>query len=150
MAWHGLDLLGIGQIAFDAIGCVISTNPVAESHLIFLDQAGAVPGRRLQLRPESMRSLEQACARLANADSSARETLVIEGHHLERLYGLSRREAALAHGLSVGETLLDAGHRLGLSPETTRNYSKRVYSKTGTSGQADLVRLILSGLTPLA
>ncbi len=45
---------------------------------------------------------------------------------------------------------MEAGLALGLTVETTRNYSKRIYGKTGATGQADLVRLILSGLAPLA
>lgn len=63
-------------------------------------------------------------------------------------YGLSPREAALAHGLTMGETIVEAGARLRLTPETARNYSKRIYAKTGTTGQPDLVRLLLTGLMP--
>lgn len=59
-------------------------------------------------------------------------------------------EAALAHGLTTGESIVEAGERLGLTAETARNYSKRIYGKTGTTGQVDLVRLILSGLVPLS
>lgn len=66
------------------------------------------------------------------------------------VHGLSDREAALAHALTMGETIQDAGRRLRLTPETARNYSKRIYAKTGASGQADLVRMILTGLAPLS
>jgi DNA-binding CsgD family transcriptional regulator len=69
---------------------------------------------------------------------------------LRDLHGLSLREAELAEALSCGEALVDAGHALGLTTETTRNYSKRIFSKTGATGQADLVRLVLTGLAPLA
>lgn len=69
---------------------------------------------------------------------------------LRALHGLSAQEAALALALSRGEPLIEAGVALGLTAETTRNYSKRIYSKTGASGQADLVRIVLGGLAPLA
>jgi DNA-binding CsgD family transcriptional regulator len=69
---------------------------------------------------------------------------------LAAAHGLSPREAALAVALAQGETILAAGQRLGLTRETARNYSKRLYAKTGTSGQAQLVRLVLTGLAPLA
>ena len=82
--------------------------------------------------------------RPARADSRAAVRLIA------RVHGLSDREAALAHGLTLGESILEAGARLRLTPETARNYSKRVYAKTGTRGQADLVRLLLIGLPPLA
>jgi len=67
---------------------------------------------------------------------------------IQLAYGLSAREAALAHALTRGESILDAGKALRLTPETARNYSKRIYAKTRTKGQADLVRLILGGLAP--
>jgi DNA-binding CsgD family transcriptional regulator len=66
------------------------------------------------------------------------------------MHGLSQREAALAYGILSGETIVEAGTRLRLTTETSRNYSRRIYAKTGTRGQADLVRLLFSGLTPLA
>ena len=69
---------------------------------------------------------------------------------LQAVHGLSPREAALAQALSCGEPLVEAGQALGLTVETTRNYSKRIYGKTGAAGQADLVRMVLTGLTPLA
>ena len=37
-------------------------------------------------------------------------------------------------GLARGEPLIEAGLALGLTAETTRNYSKRIYGKTGASG----------------
>ncbi|ANI79463.1 helix-turn-helix transcriptional regulator [Sphingobium sp. EP60837] len=69
---------------------------------------------------------------------------------LAALHGLSASEAALAHALSKGESIVSAGEQLRLTSETARNYSKRVYEKTGAKGQADLVRLILTGLAPFA
>lgn len=69
---------------------------------------------------------------------------------LQAVHGLSSREAALAQALSCGEPLVEAGTELGLTVETTRNYSKRIYGKTGAAGQADLVRMVLTGLAPLA
>lgn len=64
--------------------------------------------------------------------------------------GLSTREAALAEAISQGRSIVEAGAELHLTPETARNYSKRIYAKTGATGQADLVRLILTGLAPFA
>ncbi len=64
--------------------------------------------------------------------------------------GLSAREAALAEAISQGASIVEAGAALQLTPETARNYSKRIYAKTGASGQADLVRMMLTGLAPFA
>ena len=63
---------------------------------------------------------------------------------------MSIREAALAEAISHGRSIIEAGAELQLTKETARNYSKRIYAKTGASGQADLVRLLLTGLAPFA
>jgi DNA-binding CsgD family transcriptional regulator len=69
---------------------------------------------------------------------------------LMRLFGLSRGEARLAVRLAQGERLVDAAGALGLTIETARNYSKRLFVKTDTHGQTDLVRLILNSVASLA
>lgn len=69
---------------------------------------------------------------------------------LGELFGLLPSEARLAAAIGRGDRLIDAAARLGLTVETARNYSKRIFVKTGTQGQADLVRLILAnGLAEL-
>jgi DNA-binding CsgD family transcriptional regulator len=65
---------------------------------------------------------------------------------LADLYGLGRSEAALAACIARGLSLIDAAHVLGLSVETVRNYSKRIFAKTGARGQADLVRILLGSV----
>lgn len=69
---------------------------------------------------------------------------------LSALHGLTDSEARLAIALSRGESIADAALLLGLTLETARNYSKRAYAKTGTTGQADLVRLVLESVALLA
>jgi DNA-binding CsgD family transcriptional regulator len=66
------------------------------------------------------------------------------------LFGLLPSEARLAAALADGDRMGDAADRLGLTIETVRNYSKKIFAKTGTRGQPDLVRLIYaSGLAAL-
>jgi DNA-binding CsgD family transcriptional regulator len=69
---------------------------------------------------------------------------------LAHLFDLPRREAELALALSDGLPLAAAGASLGLTLETTRNYSKRLYARLGLHGQADLVRLVLRSAAVLA
>jgi DNA-binding CsgD family transcriptional regulator len=66
------------------------------------------------------------------------------------LFALTRSEARLAIALSHGRSIAEAAKDLGLTLETTRLYSKRIYAKTGTKGQADLVRLVLASVVALA
>tara|TARA_R110001599_G_scaffold26856_2_gene94575 strand:- start:13223 stop:14338 length:1116 start_codon:yes stop_codon:yes gene_type:complete len=66
------------------------------------------------------------------------------------LFGLLPSEARLANALANGASLAEAAEQMGLTIETVRNYSKKIFAKTGTRGQADLVRYILAnGLAEL-
>ena len=82
--------------------------------------------------------------------SDRRESISGAAETLVATHGLSRREAALAAAIAHGEAIVPTGEAIGLTPETARNYSKRIYAKTGATGQADLVRMILTGLAPFA
>ncbi|MCP5397145.1 MAG: helix-turn-helix transcriptional regulator [Sphingomonadaceae bacterium] len=68
---------------------------------------------------------------------------------LSDLFGLTEREAQLALMISRGVKIAEAAPQLRITVETARLYSKRIYAKTGTRGQADLVRLILASIVAL-
>lgn len=65
---------------------------------------------------------------------------------LADLFGLTLREAELALHLAGGETLSGAAARLGITEQTARFYSKRIYAKTGVSGQGNLIRRVLTSV----
>lgn len=69
---------------------------------------------------------------------------------LEALHGLTHSEARLAAALADGASIAAAGAQIGLTIETARNYSKRIYAKTGARGQGDLIRLLCTGVAALA
>lgn len=69
---------------------------------------------------------------------------------LMELFGLTAKEAQLALLISRGVKINEAAGQLGLTKESARLYSKRLYAKTGTRGQADLVRLILASVVALS
>jgi len=69
---------------------------------------------------------------------------------LAELFNLSASEAKLAWAMAQGSTIAEAASECGLTVETARNYSKRIYAKTGARGQADLVRHILRSVLALA
>jgi FixJ family two-component response regulator len=62
-----------------------------------------------------------------------------------RLYGLTPTEARLTAMLMQGMSLEDAVPELGISINTARTHIKRVFGKTGTARQGDLISLLLSG-----
>jgi DNA-binding CsgD family transcriptional regulator len=58
-------------------------------------------------------------------------------------FGLTPAQAALAHELIAGDGVEAAAGRLGLSRATVRTHLVRLFQKTGTRRQAELVRLML-------
>ncbi len=69
---------------------------------------------------------------------------------LAELFRLSPSEARLAWSMAQGMTIAEAAVEHGLTLETARNYSKKIYAKTGARGQADVVRHILTSVLALA
>jgi DNA-binding CsgD family transcriptional regulator len=63
-----------------------------------------------------------------------------------QLYGLSERESEVAHAVVTGRTLAEIARSLHVDKETVRSHLKRVFEKTHTSRQAELVRLLSIGL----
>ncbi len=66
------------------------------------------------------------------------------------LFDLTPAEARLAWSLAQGLSIAEAAAAHGLTVETARYYSKKIYAKTGARGQVDLVRNILTGVLALA
>lgn len=69
--------------------------------------------------------------------------------HLRQLFGLTHAEAVVALEMLEGDGLSAAAERLQLSLATVRTHRLRVFEKTGTSRQAELVRLLLNMLPPV-
>jgi len=61
---------------------------------------------------------------------------------VERLYGLTKREAAVAGKLAQGRTVEQLAGELGMRYETARTHLRRIFDKTGTSRQGELVSLL--------
>lgn len=77
------------------------------------------------------------------ADAGARAQV------LAAMFGLTRSEARLAAAIVGGASLAEAATAQGLTIETARNYSKRIFAKSRTAGQVDLVRAIGSSVARL-
>lgn len=64
---------------------------------------------------------------------------------LQIAYGLTFAEARIAGRLAAGATIDDIAAQLHISPATARTHLKRIFQKTDTRRQSDLVRQILMG-----
>ena len=69
---------------------------------------------------------------------------------LQRLFGLTRGEARLAERLMTGKGIRKAAADLDIQESTARDRLKKVFKKTETSSQAELMRAILSSPAWLA
>ena len=65
------------------------------------------------------------------------------------LFGLTLSEAKIGQAIAQGISLEEAARKSGITLSSARTYLKRIYSKTNTRGQADLVKLILSSAAAL-
>ena len=104
------------------------------------------PAYRLVLSPLSectaWGSVHGAVAVVLVADLEHRPFLAPEA--LSRLFGLTKREAALAAQLGTGCSIDECARRLNMNRNTARAHQQQIYRKTRTCRQADLVRLLLN------
>jgi DNA-binding CsgD family transcriptional regulator len=62
---------------------------------------------------------------------------------LQELFGLTPAEAVFAAEISRGDGMQAVAERLSIAPTTARTHLTRIFEKTGTRRQAELVRLLM-------
>jgi len=68
---------------------------------------------------------------------------------LELAFELTTAEAELASALATGLSLSQCAQQRRVSLHTVRSQLKQIFTKTGTSRQTDLVRLLLATTAPV-
>lgn len=104
------------------------------------------PSLEMLLEP----SAQDGDAQIVTALLRTQDGILPEPETLAGLFGITRSEARLAHALATGHSLRSAAAQLGLSIETARNYSKRIYMAAGLRGQTALVRRLWASAVLLA
>jgi DNA-binding CsgD family transcriptional regulator/PAS domain-containing protein len=69
---------------------------------------------------------------------------------VQRLFGLTPTEAALALNLAEGLALDEAAERLGVTLNTARTYLRFIFRKAGVARQSELIRKLLKSVATLA
>jgi DNA-binding CsgD family transcriptional regulator len=64
---------------------------------------------------------------------------------LKTFYGLTPAEQRVAQAILEGYRLDEAANKLAISRNTARTHMKRIFAKTNTARQTDLIRLLLAG-----
>jgi DNA-binding CsgD family transcriptional regulator len=72
------------------------------------------------------------------------------GEGFAKLYGLTPAELRTLMALGVGQGPQDAADILGVSITTIRSHLQHVFSKTRTSGQSELMQLMMRSAAPVA
>ena len=174
MAEQTLGHFGIGQAAFDRQGRIVVADDAALHAIdtraaakalasVCAELEGADPDERRLVPLDAMRSrfillrplpgdavlLATSAVAIGAVRDGEAEQASARAQVAAELFGLSRSEAGLAQAIADGRSIGEAADDLGLTLETARNYTKRIYAKTGARGQPDLVRMLLSGLAAL-
>ena len=68
----------------------------------------------------------------------------LDADALQRTYGITEGETRLAARIATGDTLQEAAEACGIALGTAKTHLARLFEKTGTRRQADLVRVLLS------
>lgn len=68
---------------------------------------------------------------------------------LQRLFELTPTEARVAVRVASGERPSEVGAVLGMAVATVRTHLKKVFDKTSTTGQAQVVRLVMGEVPPM-
>jgi len=85
---------------------------------------------------------------LSTTTTEAREQTV-PSEVIQKLFGLTPKEATLALRLASGESLHEASAQLGISPNTGRAHLRSIFAKTGVDRQVRLVRVLLKSVAML-
>src|SRR5690606_11472116 len=71
------------------------------------------------------------------------------GRYLAGLFGLTPREVAVLMPLLKGMSPAEVADELGVSVATVRSHLQRLFAKTRTERQVDLVRVVLQSIPPV-
>lgn len=139
----GLVSVRIGGGRADPLRPAAQEGVVQPASMALRDGAGRQHVAHLvPLRAEA--GLGRAAAAVFIQEVGAQQPL--PGAVLVQLYGLTPAETRLIGLLARGHTLEAAADALGIALSTARTHLARIFHKTGTSRQAELVRLVMSAM----
>lgn len=119
---------------------VIEDQPSADASHLYVPRKDRSPlSLTLQPLPRSRVGESRAIAILFISDPDS--ALADQTASLRAAYGLSPTESRLVQALSIGISLKEFAQQNIMSYETARSHMRRVFLKTGSRKQADLVRI---------
>jgi DNA-binding CsgD family transcriptional regulator len=109
-----------------------------------IDHAEPLRAVARRLHPGSAGMLGAPSEAVALYVTDPRKPIETPEEILQRLFGLTVREASVLRILVEGGDLQNAAAELGIGIETARSHVKHIMETTGANRQAELVRMVLS------
>jgi DNA-binding CsgD family transcriptional regulator len=109
-----------------------------------IDHAEPVRAVIRKLCPDSAGMLGASRDAVALYVTDPRKPIETSEEILQRLFGLTAREAAVLRVLAEGGDLRRAAAQLGVTHETIRTHVRHIMETTGARRQVDLVRMVLA------
>lgn len=124
------------------VASAISLNPIGSGGSMRVSRPSGAVSYSLTVIP--LPGSESAAAMVIIADPQARHR--IREHRLTQLYSLTPTEAVICAAMLEGKTLQEIAEEIGIALATVRTHFKRVLSKTETSRQSELMRVLMASL----
>lgn len=128
----------------DAVHQALSGTDQPVGVILPLDHAEPIRAVIRRLHAKSARMLGTPSEAVALYVTDPRKPLETPQEILQRLFGLTAREAAVLQILAEGQDANAVAARLGVGITTVRSHIKHIKGRIGVSRQAELVRLVLS------
>jgi DNA-binding CsgD family transcriptional regulator len=128
----------------DAVHEALSSTDQPIGVVLPIDHAEPVRAVIRRLHPASAGMLGAQSEAVALYVTDPRKPVETQEEILQRLFGLTAREASVLRVLAEGEDLQSVAARLGIGIETVRSHVKHIMETTGARRQAELVRMVLS------
>jgi DNA-binding NarL/FixJ family response regulator len=73
----------------------------------------------------------------------------LPGEAFAKIHGLTAGELRVLLAMAPGLSVKEASEMLGISEATSKTHLQRIFDKTGTSKQSELIRLLMSSAPPV-
>ncbi len=132
--------------AIDLLGSTREGTQGEDLEICLAQASSGRPGAIGCLRRLSIPSLSERAIALFIVEAGQASQYGLDG--LAEAYGLSKAETRILKALVEADTPAEAAARLNIALSTVKSHLRKIFLKTNTSRQADLVRLVECCRTP--
>jgi DNA-binding CsgD family transcriptional regulator len=138
------DTVMLHRLILEAVATTIDRNDHASGVMLIQRISGKFP-LQILVTPSVREDIFFGTRGSALVFVSDPETQRTQADVLRTLYGLTPAEAAVASLLAEGKSVKEIADHTAVRENTVRMHLKKIFDKTGTKRQAELVKIVLSG-----